>query len=148
MFSNFFKSSKPAKKNTSQLRWEAEYDEDDDLVYDQEVVGESFYQDNLLQIAGEKTDESKEVECTALLVPEPENKHDRNAVAVYINNLKVGHLSRDDAADYQEFLQEFNITGKSVECAAFITGGWDRGERGEGDFSVRLSTEYPWELTE
>jgi hypothetical protein len=38
----------------------------------------------------------------AALVPEPNNPHDRNAVAVYADGVGlIGYLSRDDAIEYQ-----------------------------------------------
>jgi HIRAN domain len=90
-----------------------------------EVVGESHYQDNLWQLVGSKADRSERirVEITAVLAAEPYNPHDANAVAVWIDGLKVGHLSRDDAQIYQPgllALQEKH--GKPVALAGVIAG--------------------------
>ena len=69
---------------------------------DLEVVGESYYQENLWLVAGARPGgERVRVEITAVLVPEPDNPHDRNAVGVWVNGLKVGHLSRYDAQSYR-----------------------------------------------
>lgn len=103
-----------------------------------QVVGESHYQRALEQIAGKRTDESAELACTAHLIPEPENKHDRNAIRVDIAGLTVGYLSRDDAEELGERLRAQGLHGKVVAANALIVGGWDRGGRDVGHFGVRL----------
>jgi hypothetical protein len=90
-----------------------------------DVVGESHYQDNLWRLAGSQVDHSAPVriEVTALLVAEPNNPYDVNAVAVWINGLKVGHLPRDHAQLYKPgllALQEKH--GKPVALAGVIVG--------------------------
>jgi hypothetical protein len=65
-----------------------------------EVVGESFYQAALWQIVGGFTRERVREPCRAVLVPEPTNPHDANAVQVIVAGQLVGHLSRQDAAAY------------------------------------------------
>jgi hypothetical protein len=60
----------------------------------------------------------------ALLVAEPENPYDENAIAVHSEAGKVGHLSRRDALDYAPVmaaLAERGNTGGS--CDAFLNGG-------------------------
>jgi hypothetical protein len=47
------------------------------------------------------------------LVPEPDNPHDANAVAVMVEGERVGYLKRDVAASYSAVLQEL---GKPLEC--------------------------------
>jgi hypothetical protein len=56
------------------------------------IVGESHYQDNLWRLAGREADRSAPVriEVTAILVAEPNNPYDTNAVAVWINGLPPG----------------------------------------------------------
>lgn len=70
-----------------------------------EVVGEQFYADNIRQIL--EWDKEKaldkggyeidEIQCT--LHHEPKNKYDKNAIAVFVENLQVGHLPKELAAD-------------------------------------------------
>lgn len=103
-----------------------------------EIVGESFYQQNLLKIAGEKTTNGVEHYCEAELIPELNNPHDENAVAVFISGLKVGHLSRDDA-----FVCRHAIGNMIGNCDAVIVGGWDRGPSRQGHFGVKLDLEWP-----
>jgi HIRAN domain len=61
------------------------------------VVGESHYQEALIAIAGGKSPESVRISTQAILVPESDNPYDPNAVAVYIDGRKVGHLPRPAA---------------------------------------------------
>src|SRR4051794_17829746 len=66
------------------------------------VVGESHYQRELAAIAGPKRVRGVQVGVRAVLVPEPDNEYDRNAVAIYVNGRgKVGYLGRDDAVRYK-----------------------------------------------
>lgn len=101
--------------------------------YDFDVVGESFYQDALDEICGGKTDEGHDLECTAILQPEPENPYDPNAVAVYIDGLKVGHLDRANAR-----AMTTKNPGMTFAARAMIVGGWLRRNGSEGHYGVRL----------
>jgi hypothetical protein len=65
-----------------------------------EVVGESFYQEALQKIAG-LTNEHVRIPVTAILLPEVDNQYDSNAISVWVSGLKVGHLSRADAAMFR-----------------------------------------------
>jgi hypothetical protein len=65
-----------------------------------EVVGESHYQDALWTIVGGVRPERVRSEIIAVLIPEPDNPHDVNAIKVLVNGYLVGRLSRADAAAY------------------------------------------------
>ncbi|MES5813914.1 HIRAN domain-containing protein [Pseudoxanthomonas sp. Soil82] len=86
--------------------------------YDMEIVGESHYLNNLRSIAG-----SGEVRhyCDAILRMEDENPHDSNAVAVYIEGLKVGYLRREIAKGYREQVEPHGKLDGT--CGAVIVGG-------------------------
>lgn len=109
--------------------------------FDFEIVGESFYQDNLLAIAGPKTDAGAQFECTAHIVPEPENQYDRNAIAVFIKGRKVGHFSREDAVAWRDFLSENGYQLQTYTVDAIIVGGWIR-RSGEASFGVKLDLDF------
>ena len=109
-----------------------------------DVVGESHYQDALEAIAGGRSEEGADFERWAYLIPEPENPYDRNAVAVYIDGQKVGHLGRRDAVDYQALLQQLWTKGSArAVCRANVRGGWDRGGGDAGHFGVKLALARP-----
>ncbi len=97
------------------------------------IVGESHHQDAIAEIAGHatayKTDEA--VPVTAVLVPEPANRHDRQAVRVDLlrgdgSAVTVGYLRSDQASDYQPLLLELAERGEVGSCPARIVGGGQR----------------------
>ena len=105
-----------------------------------EVVGESRYQDNLWRLVDGQTDpaERVRVEIIAVLVTEPDNPYDANAVGVWIDGLKVGHLSRNDARLYQPGLLALEEKhGTPIALSGVIAGGGMR-EDGIGRLGVFL----------
>lgn len=108
-----------------------------------DVVGESHYQRAIERIAGKRTDESKRVAAVAILLREPGNPYDKNAVAVFIRGHQVGYLAREDASLFQPLLLDLEARGEAAVCDALIVGGWDRGKRGQGYFGVQLDLQRP-----
>jgi hypothetical protein len=109
--------------------------------YSPELVGESHYQDALRQIATAISPGRPSL--LAELVPEPTNPYDRNAVAVLVNGMRVGHLARDDAAEYSRPLQVRRRSGP-IQCRVRITGGYDDGR---AHFGVVIEgIPAPWEV--
>jgi hypothetical protein len=87
------------------------------------VLGESFYQDALQKIAGH-TNEHVRIPVTATLLPEVDNPYDANAISVTIYGLKVGHLSRDDAATFRPGLLELQRrVGAAIALPGVVVGG-------------------------
>ena len=107
-------------------------------LFEFEIVGESHYQDALESIAGPKDEDSKQLECTAELVLDDDNKYDNQAVLVAIEGQKVGHLSRQHAREFRAELKRQNITVGVFKVPALIVGGWDRGDDDVGHFGVKL----------
>src|SRR6266542_3590930 len=97
-----------------------------------EVVGESHHDDAFNKITGGRTEEGHNFDCVAQLVPEPNNPYDTNAIAIYIDGLTVGHLSRQTAIAYQPIARRLN--GHPATCCATVRGGWDRGNGDRGYF--------------
>jgi hypothetical protein len=65
----------------------------------------------------------------AVLVREPDNPYDSNAIAVYSPAGKIGHLSREDAEEYQDVLIAVEEGGAhGGACSAFLrradNGNW------------------------
>lgn len=85
------------------------------------------------------------MDVVAFLIPDPENRYDKNAVEVIINDLKVGHLSRDDNEEFLEFLQD--VGASQAICEARIEAGW-RNAKSEGSFCVRLDIDWPPSVAE
>ncbi|MGQ0669703.1 MAG: HIRAN domain-containing protein [Actinomycetota bacterium] len=79
------------------------------------------------------------METVALLIPEPANRYDPNAVAVCVDGKIVGYLSRDNAEVLQPAIMvPHRRHDRPVACRARIVGGWDRGAGDRGHFGVRL----------
>jgi hypothetical protein len=75
-----------------------------------------------------------------MLIPEPENQYDSNAIAVYISGLKVGHLGRDDAQKLLGGLKNLiaKHPGKFIALSGVVAGGGMR-EGGLGRLGVFLN---------
>jgi hypothetical protein len=106
---------------------------------DLEVVGESFHQDNLWRlVGGGPRKEHVRQDINAVLVAEEDNPYDPNAIAVWIDGLKVGHLSREDARRYRPGLLAQQETQSSpIALAGVIAGGGMRSD-GIGRLGVFL----------
>jgi hypothetical protein len=91
---------------------------------DLEVVGEASYQDALWLICGGSKGDRLRHEVVAVLVPEPENPHDRNAISVRVGGHLVGYLPREVAANYLAGLHmAMAQCGGYVALAGVIVGG-------------------------
>jgi hypothetical protein len=93
-----------------------------------EVVGESHYQDSLWPIVGGRSADPVRFETYAVLMPDPANIYDPNAIEVLINGTRVGYLSREDATAYRPGLLQLMETSANhlVAFHAVIVGGGPR----------------------
>jgi len=103
-----------------------------------EVVGESHYQRELKSLAGDHGTEFVEIDCEAALVPEDDNKYDPKAVAIFIEGIKVGYLSRDDARSFRRRLGNKRLTGQITYCDALIVGGGIARNGRKMSYGIRL----------
>jgi HIRAN domain len=104
-----------------------------------DIVGEASYQTALARIAGPKTADGMSVWKTAQLTPEPGNAHDKNAVMVTIDGLKVGYLSRRQALAYHRMMADAGMQDEALaEVRVHIMGGWRRPNGDEGHYGVAL----------
>lgn len=71
-----------------------------------DIVGEAYREQQIIAALGYTPGLDREVvEMTsAELIPEPDNPHDSNAVAVRISGYTVGYISADEAIDIQPFI--------------------------------------------
>ncbi len=107
-------------------------------TYKCDVVGESYYQKALSLIAGPKEKDSKLLDCTAVLIRDPWNKHDPNAVVVTIDGQQVGHLSKTRAAGLVREMEKQGLSSKIMFVVqARIQGGW-KNSYSEGSYGVIL----------
>jgi hypothetical protein len=102
------------------------------------VVGESHCQDALRRTALELArlgeppmpveadipDVAERSWFLAVLIPEPDNPHDRNAVGVWSEVGQLGYLPRDDAADFAKVFDLLRARGaNAAACAGALVGG-------------------------
>jgi len=91
---------------------------------DLEVVGELSYQAALWQLSGRAVGDKIRCETVAVLVPEPANPHDPNAIAVHIDGYLVGYLSRGEAQVYLPGLRQLmSRLGGYIALRGVIVGG-------------------------
>ncbi len=86
------------------------------------VAGESHYQEALHEIVGPGAEGEVALDTEALLVPEPSNPHDPNAVMVQIDGRLVGYLPRHEAVAYGATLRKLSERGRTGACEARIAG--------------------------
>jgi HIRAN domain len=104
--------------------------EGDDLV---RVVGVSHYQPAIRAACGAAaatSDQPVRVECRATLVPEPDNPHDPQAIAVHVDGQTVGYLARDEHPRWRDIVETLAGHGRVAACEAMIAG---RGAGSETD---------------
>lgn len=89
-----------------------------------EIVGESHYQPALRQLRNSRH-MATDNDFVADIVSEPDNPHDGNACAVYIESFKVGYLPRDAAAEFVRQMAEVGLSGVfRIQAQAKLSGGW------------------------
>lgn len=106
--------------------------------FDLEVVGESNYQNSLKKISGNATETRFLPAFTAILFLENNNKFDKMAVRVDIDEMTVGYLSREDAREYRKLLKRKGIAGKATSCDAALTGGFIKDDGTRASYGVCL----------
>ncbi|SRR6266568_417589 len=103
-----------------------------------EVVGEASYGPAIRRLFGDgfKAD-GCEIDITAQLLPEPDNRHDPNAVKVVCAGSTVGYLAREEAKLYFPVLSALVAGGYTPQARAYVRA-WERDddydyrERGTG----------------
>lgn len=117
---------KPAPKVAHQ------FGEDDEI----DLVGESHYQDALLSLFGPKQRDGIQEDCPALLILEPTNAHDKNAVYCEIRGKKVGYLPRAAAKSISARMKRAKQS--KLSCTATVKGGW-KNPKNEGSYGVTVT---------
>jgi collagen type III alpha len=87
----------------------------------QEVVGERAHLVALRSVVGSgHRSKGAEHRAVAVLVPEPANRFDPDAVAAYIDEQRIGYLPRVDAQRYRPALDQICASGRRPTVAARI----------------------------
>jgi hypothetical protein len=91
---------------------------------DLEVVGELAYQTTLWQLCHGTLGDRVRCDIVAVLVPEPTNPHDANAIAVQIDRHVIGYLPRGTATEYLPGLKRLMaMRGGYIALRGMIVGG-------------------------
>jgi hypothetical protein len=89
------------------------------------IVGESYYQDAIaktIALSGFDSEEPDRYAFQAVLVREPGNDYDANAIGVYSSAGKVGHLSREAAIEYGPVFEEIARQGAGAGVCTGLIG--------------------------
>lgn len=109
------------------------------------VVAVGDYQRELMRVIEKRTSEIGRHLVPALLVPEPYNRHARDAVAVQVDKRTIGYMDREVAPIFLQALSEGSFD--LAACGAAIHAGRDAASERIG-FSVRLDAVMPFVLTD
>jgi hypothetical protein len=104
-----------------------------------EVVGEASYQDALWSLSGGSLGDRIRYDIVAVLIPEPENPHDVNAISVRIADKQVGYLPRQIAAMYVSGLRQLMSRSSSDVALHGVIVGGGYYEDGPGRLGVWLT---------
>lgn len=99
---------------------QSKHSEIDEYGFEYSITGETYYQHALFDICQGDLKSKEYRKTEALLVREPENVHDKNAVAVKIDGNIVGHVPSEDAAHFNVLLEGVS---DGLTCPAEIRGG-------------------------
>lgn len=130
-----------------------------------DVVGESYFKTNIESLGklnpmynapDEKlisTAQGKRIfkysffDLFPVIIPEPNNPHDRNALRVDINGVKVGYISRDENVQIAQLLRNGNCTlSATIKGGKVRMVGQDHVEEVDRDYKVELEIISPLNL--
>lgn len=76
-----------------------------DTTYDYPISGESFYREAFEQLLGRSgLGDGDDMDYVGLVLIEPQNRHSKNAVAVFVDGLKLGYIPEGKAPELYAFL--------------------------------------------
>lgn len=140
--SNNISTHNVKKTNPNVIKIVGRIKKDPENGYEFDIVGESFCQSALLDIVGGKSEDSVEILKPAVVVRDLSNTYDANAVAVYIDESRVGYIAKDEAKEFCDAIKRSGFDSNSAfDVQAMIVGGWKRGNGDEGKFGVRLNVD-------
>lgn len=102
------------------------------------------YQNDLEIIVGGRREATVVFRTNCILRSEPENRHDRHAIAIFIGDRIVGHVSREHNQEFAAELRSVGIVGE-VQCCGEISGGAIHGNSA-ANFALSLDLSFPLKL--
>lgn len=92
-------------------------------TFEYDIVGEAVNREHLLNLISKYEAQTiGELLLDALLVPEPENLFDQNAVKVLIENKPVGYIPKNESGEFKKIFQDSNVIAIKVDARI----GWDK----------------------
>ena len=132
-----FKKAKDALKGEEKEFLIAEHEGDGDFEYN--IVGEAQNRGHLENlILKHKAKDIGEILIDALLVPEPTNAYDENAIRVLIEEKPVGYIPKNDCVEFLEIFKANNLGAMKVPARI----GWDK-DSAQPLIGVRL--DFSWD---
>lgn len=117
-----------------------------------EIVGEAYRETQISAALGRqmKLDEEIEETLEALLVPEPDNPHDANAISVRVRGQVVGYLSREAATLYRPIIHRITASGLVATTTSRIWAvtrkSWDEPSKPRFYSNIRIYMPEPHQI--
>ena len=117
-----------------------------------EIVGESYREAEISAALGRpmKLDEEVEETLEALLIPEPDNPFDSNAISVRVRGQVVGYLSREAAAAYHPIIHRITASGlvaaTTTRIWAVTRNSWDESDKPRFYSNIRIFLPEPHQI--
>lgn len=111
-----------------------------------EVVGEAWREREITTAVGQSPGIDQEIEVTlpAVIVPEPDNPHDRNAISVRVGGQVVGYIAKEETRSYLNDVQRVTASGHRPMTFARIWMVRRRHSDGGSRFYSRISIALPY----
>jgi hypothetical protein len=110
-----------------------------------DVVGESNYRAAIETVVGRRPEGHQDI-VDAMLVWEPDNQFDPNAIAVQIGGRTCGYVPRPDAKRYRPVMEWCRTEGFVPVVRADVSGGWRLDDGSWAHFGIRLYVAMPDKL--
>lgn len=112
-----------------------------------EVAGENSRTSEIIAAIGgkPKLNQEVEVELDAVLIPEPDNPFDRNAISVRIKGHSVGYIPKEDTGKYRDAINRIAASGHVATTKARVWAVTREDYDGKKKFYSRVSLVLPWD---
>jgi hypothetical protein len=107
-----------------------------------EVHGESHHRAEIEAAVGRRPEGHQDI-VDAMLVLEPDNQWDPNAIAVQVAGRTCGYVPKLDAKRYRPVMEWARAQGFVPVVRADVTGGWQLPDGAWADFGIRLYLASP-----
>lgn len=102
---------------------------------ERDLVGEGSYTDSLRRLMRSSNVERRggweTLQVVVLLVREPSNRFDRNAIRADVQGRTVGYVAREETRDFAMIIEELGRDGRPMACAGRVVGK-------DGRYGVKL----------